>query len=83
MMRLSETTGGAVTNMEPGKVGTRTYFDVDDIDAGVARVRELGGESGEKMPVPEHGLVRRLQGPARQRLRDLADGRANAPTPEG
>ena len=55
MMRLSENTGGAVTNMEPGKVGTRTYFDVDEIDAGIARVKELGGESGEKMAVPGMG----------------------------
>jgi predicted enzyme related to lactoylglutathione lyase len=47
--------GGAITNMEPGKRGTRTYFDVDDITGGVARVKELGGEAGEPMPVPSMG----------------------------
>src|ERR671929_106961 len=36
-------TGGAITNMEPGKRGTRAYFDVDDIKAGAAPVKELGG----------------------------------------
>jgi hypothetical protein len=47
--------GGAITNMEPGKRGTRPYFGVDDIAAGAARVKELGGEAGEPMPVPSMG----------------------------
>src|SRR5438105_9184762 len=55
MTRFSDTTGGAITNMEPGKRGTRTYFSVDDIKAGVARVKELGGETGDPMPVPSMG----------------------------
>jgi uncharacterized protein len=55
MTRIDETTGGAITNMEPGKRGMRAYFDVDDIDAGVARVKELGGDAGGKMPVPGMG----------------------------
>ena len=55
MARLGETQGGAITNMEPGKKGTRAYFDVDDVNAGAARVRELGGESSDPMPVPGMG----------------------------
>jgi predicted enzyme related to lactoylglutathione lyase len=55
MTSISDTTGAAISNMEPGKRGTRAYFDVDDIDAGVARVKELGGEADEKMPVPGMG----------------------------
>jgi predicted enzyme related to lactoylglutathione lyase len=55
MTRISEQTGGAITNMEPGKRGIRTYFDVDDIKAGAARVKELGGEADEPMPVPSMG----------------------------
>jgi predicted enzyme related to lactoylglutathione lyase len=55
MTRIGERTGGAITNMEPGKHGTRVYFDVDDIDAGAARVKELGGEATDKMPVPNMG----------------------------
>ena len=41
--------------MEAGKNGTRTYFAVDDINAGAARVKELGGESDDPMPVPQMG----------------------------
>jgi predicted enzyme related to lactoylglutathione lyase len=55
MTRIAEQTGAAVTNMEPGTQGLRVYFDVDDIDAGIARVAELGGEAGERMPVPGMG----------------------------
>jgi len=33
----------------------RAYFDVDDIKAGAARVKELGGEAGDPMPVPTMG----------------------------
>ena len=46
MTRTGEQTGGAVTNMEPGKRGMRVYFDVDDINAGAARVKELGLAEG-------------------------------------
>ena len=45
MARIGETSGVAVSNMEPGKRGMRSYFDVDDIDDGIARVKELGGEA--------------------------------------
>src|SRR4051812_45990912 len=49
MPRIGGQTGLAITNMEPGKRGTRSYFDVDDIQAGAARVKELGGEANEPM----------------------------------
>ena len=55
MTRISDLSGVAITNMEPGKRGRAPYFDVDDINAGAARVRELGGEAGEAMPVPAMG----------------------------
>ena len=55
MTRISESSGGAITNMESGKKGTRTYFSVDDINAGAARVKELGGEADDPMPVPNMG----------------------------
>jgi predicted enzyme related to lactoylglutathione lyase len=55
MTRFSETTGGAIYGADGDKRGTRTYFDVDDISAGAARVAELGGEVGEAMPVPSMG----------------------------
>jgi len=55
MAQISEQSGGAITAAEPGKRGTRTYFAVDEINAGVARVAELGGTSSEPMPVPSMG----------------------------
>jgi predicted enzyme related to lactoylglutathione lyase len=55
MTQIGEETGGAITNMEPGKRGTRAYFSVDDINAGAARVNELGGKASDAMPVPEMG----------------------------
>ena len=55
MTRLGGETTGAISNMEPGKRGMRAYFDVDEIKAGVARVRELGGESSDPMSVPNMG----------------------------
>jgi transposase-like protein/predicted enzyme related to lactoylglutathione lyase len=47
--------GVAITNMEPGKRGIRPYFDVDDINAGAARVKELGGEANDPGSVPGMG----------------------------
>jgi|ERR671925_443383 predicted enzyme related to lactoylglutathione lyase len=55
MTRISDQTGGAVTNMEPGKRGARVYFAVDDVNAGAARVKELGGQSDDPRPVPGMG----------------------------
>jgi len=55
MTQIADQQGAAVTNMEAGKRGTRAYFDVDDINAGAARVRELGGEASERQPVPNMG----------------------------
>jgi hypothetical protein len=55
MTRFSETTGGAIYGADGEKRGTRIYFDVDDINDGSARVKELGGEAGEAMPVPSMG----------------------------
>src|SRR5204862_746709 len=52
MTRISDQSGAAITNMEPGKRGARAYFAVDDINAGAARVKELGGEAGAPAPVP-------------------------------
>lgn len=55
--RISDEGGAAVTNMEPGKRGARAYFDVEDISASAARVRELGGEASDRRPVPGIGWV--------------------------
>ena len=55
MTQISDQAGAAITSMEADRQGTRAYFDVDDINDGAARVKELGGESGEAMAVPNMG----------------------------
>jgi len=52
MTRFGESTGGALFKDDGSAKGMRVYFDVDDIKAGAARVRELGGDAGDAMPVP-------------------------------
>jgi predicted enzyme related to lactoylglutathione lyase len=46
--------GGGINPMaqEPGPV---VYFDSDDIDASIGKVRELGGKADDKMPIPGMG----------------------------
>jgi predicted enzyme related to lactoylglutathione lyase len=55
MTQISDQGGAAITNMEPEKRGMRSYFAVDDINAGAARVRELGGEAADAQAVPTMG----------------------------
>ena len=46
--------GGAINPMQ-GDPGPVVYFDTDDIDASIKKVRELGGKADEKMPIPGQG----------------------------
>ncbi len=55
MTQLTDEMGAAVSGMEPGKRGLLVYFEIDDMDASVAKVRELGGQARDKMPVPSMG----------------------------
>jgi len=56
MARTSDTSGVAVMASED-RGHPNFYFDTPDIDASRARVQELGGEAGDKMPVPTHGWL--------------------------
>ena len=54
MFQSADDQGGAITGAgEPGNL--TVYFDTADIDATLGKVRELGGEAGDKVPVPGHG----------------------------
>jgi uncharacterized protein len=54
MAQVGENAGAAIMNMgEPGH--PNVYLSTDDIDAAVAKVRELGGSADDKQPVPTHG----------------------------
>jgi predicted enzyme related to lactoylglutathione lyase len=56
MTQIDDQAGGAIYNNPEGNTdGIRVYFDVDDINAGAAKVRELGGEANEPLPVPGMG----------------------------
>jgi uncharacterized protein len=55
MTRFSDTTGGAIYKPDGESQGLRVYFDVDDINSGAGKVRELGGDASDPMPVPSMG----------------------------
>ena len=52
MTQTAEGQGGAIY---PGDGGMKVYFDTDDMDATLAKVTELGGKAGEKLPIPHVG----------------------------
>lgn len=55
MTQIAAGQGAAVSGMQRGKRGILTYFAVEDINAGAARVKELGGSAVDPMPVPAMG----------------------------
>lgn len=63
--RMTEATTpvGAIYPSQAGERGPIVYFDTDDIDAAIARVRESGGEADEKQPIPGIGWFSRAQDP--------------------
>jgi predicted enzyme related to lactoylglutathione lyase len=81
MTRVSEDSGAAITGLDPALRGPRAYFDVDDVNAGVARVRELGGEAGEPMPVPGMGWFATCKDPLGNDF-GLWQNDPSAPAPE-
>jgi hypothetical protein len=55
LTRTGEGQGGAVFPKGENADGPIIYFDTDDIDASIAKARELGGEAGDKSPIPHVG----------------------------
>jgi uncharacterized protein len=53
--------GGAVFTMEGVQAGTVIYYGSDDIDADLAKVRELGGDAEDKQPIPGIGWFARCK----------------------
>jgi len=53
MSRVTDEGGAALMAGEPGH--PNVYLNVDDIEASIAKVRELGGEAEDKQAVPTHG----------------------------
>ena len=61
MFQGGEGWGGAVWTSESPGSGPIVYLDSEDIDADVARVRDLGGEAEEKQPIPHIGWFARCR----------------------
>lgn len=62
MVRTGEDQGGAVYPMaEAAGTGTIVYFDTDDIDASIAKVRDGGGSADDKSPIPHVGWFTRCK----------------------
>ena len=57
--------GGAVYPGENAGRGPIVYFATDEIDAELAKVRELGGEAEDKQPIPGVGWFARCKDPDR------------------
>ncbi|HEX5585077.1 VOC family protein [Gaiella sp.] len=62
MVRTGEDQGGAVTTPK-GPYGIVVYFDTDDIDASIAKVRENGGTADDRMPIPHVGWFSHCKDP--------------------
>lgn len=58
MVRTGEDQGGAVMGAD-GQRGLVVYFDTDDIDGSIAKVRDNGGKADDKMPIPGVGWFTR------------------------
>jgi uncharacterized protein len=53
MAQTGEGSGAALLGGDPGY--PVYYYDTPDIEASMAKVKELGGAAGDKTPVPTHG----------------------------
>jgi predicted enzyme related to lactoylglutathione lyase len=63
MVRTGEDQGGAILASEHRVTAPIVYFDTDDIDASIAKVKELGGKTEEKMPIPHVGWFTHCEDP--------------------
>jgi hypothetical protein len=58
LVRTGEDQGGAVYP-DDKRGALVVYFDTDDIDASIAKARELGGQAEDKQPIPSIGWFAR------------------------
>jgi uncharacterized protein len=74
--------GGGIYPSQGADDFPKIYFDTDDIDAAIARVRELGGEADEKAPVPNMGWYALCKDTEGNPI-SLWQSDESAPVPEG
>jgi len=57
MARIDDASGAAISASEQPRSHPNVYLSTDDIDASLTKVRELGGGTEGKMPVPGFGWL--------------------------
>ena len=82
MTQTGEQQGGAVFTMEDTPRGPTIYYGSDDIDADLAKVRELGGEAEDKQPIPTVGWFARCKDTEGNSF-SLFQSDESVPMPEG
>ena len=55
MVRTGENQGGGLYKSDDRSGHLTVYFDTDDIDGTIAKIRESGGDADEKQPIPGVG----------------------------
>jgi predicted enzyme related to lactoylglutathione lyase len=74
--------GGAIYPSREGEKGIVVYFEVEDIDTELANIRDLGGSTEDKMPVPTMGWFAPAKDPEGNQF-SVWQADENAPVPEG
>jgi uncharacterized protein len=74
--------GGGLFPATDGEKGIRVYFETDDIDAAIGRIRDAGGTTEEKMPVPSMGWFASAKDTEGNEF-SVWQSDESAPTPEG
>jgi predicted enzyme related to lactoylglutathione lyase len=73
--------GGAIYPSEDGATGILVYFETDDIDSELNGIRDAGGTTEDKMPVPSMGWFAHAKDPAGNKF-GVWQSDENAPVPE-
>ncbi|HEY2935909.1 MAG TPA: VOC family protein [Gaiellaceae bacterium] len=55
LVRTGDDQGGGLYQSDDRDGHLKVYFDTDDLEASVEKVRSSGGEAGEKQPIPHVG----------------------------
>ncbi len=82
MTQFDEQSGAAISGGDSSS-NPIVYFDTDDIDAIVARVRELGGEAEDKQPIPGIGWFARCKDTEGNEFSLYQSDESVAPEPQG
>ena len=61
MAQIDDKSGAAIGAGGNAKAHPNVYLQTDDIDASIAKVRELGGKAEDKMPIPHVGWFSRCE----------------------